>query len=64
MGPQPPCALSMYDMILLGSGLRWHGPISVVSAPRRSYGYAFVALPRSWSRGIRNAGHCISTTGS
>src|SRR5687768_10068701 len=37
-------------------GLRWHGPISVVGAPRRSYGYAFVAPPRIWGRGTRNAG--------
>src|SRR5687768_16678994 len=37
-------------------GLRWHGPISVVGAPRRSYGYAFIAPPRIWGRGTRNAG--------
>src|SRR5689334_12358442 len=45
-------------------GLRWHGPTQalrawvppVVGAPRRSYGYAFVAPPRIWGRGTRNAG--------
>ncbi len=34
------------DNILHVCGLRWHGPISVVGAPRRAYGHAFVAPPR------------------
>ncbi len=48
------------DNILQADGLGWHGPISVVGAPRRSYGYAFEA-PRPapaarvplWGRGTR-----------
>ena len=48
--PQPAEICNMFV------GCEWHGPISVVGAPRRSYGYAFVAPPRSWGRGTRNAG--------
>ena len=51
--PHVPNALN--DMILRGSGLRWHGPAYVVGAPRRSLGYAFVAPPSIRGRGIRNA---------
>ena len=54
----------MIDMVLHGSGLGWHGPISVVGAPSRSDGYGVVAPPRIWSRGIPNAAHCITRTGS
>ena len=48
---------TMVDMNLHVGGLRWHGPISVVGAPSRSYGYGVVAPPRIWGRGIRNAAH-------
>ncbi len=50
------------DMTLRGCGLGRHGPdsasrcYSVVRAPRRSFGYAFVALPRIRGRGAPNAG--------
>ena len=55
MSPRPPCALDhVEDMFALGIGLRRHGPISVVGAPRRSYGYAFVAPPRIWGHGASN----------
>jgi hypothetical protein len=68
----PPVPNNMSDMILPGSGLRRHGPIFVVDVPRRSLGYAVVTSPDPracarvplWGRGARNAGHCISTTGS
>jgi hypothetical protein len=43
-------------------GLGRHGPISVVGAPRRSYGYAVVAPPRIWGRGARNAARSRSST--
>ena len=36
------------------SGLRWHGPTSVVGTPFHGYGHAFVVPPRIWGRGIRN----------
>ena len=36
------------------SGLRWHGPISVVGTSFHGYGHALVAPPRIWGRGIRN----------
>ena len=60
---------AMADVILLGGGLRRHGPASVVGAPRRSFGYVVVAPPRirGGTRrrrvGVRNAARCISTTG-
>jgi hypothetical protein len=44
-------------------GYGQHGPISVVAAPRRSYGYAFGTAPRISGRGARNAGRQTSTTG-
>ena len=62
MSPQHPCAQHYVDMILRLSGLRWHGPDSVVGAPSRSEGYGVVAPPRIWSRGIRNAARCTSST--
>ncbi len=51
-------------------GLRWHGPdprpsgagAPVVGAPSRREDYGVVAPPRIWSRGIRNAAHCTSST--
>ncbi len=43
------------DMSVRFEGYGWHGPFSVVSAPQRSLGYAFVALPRMRSRGTPNA---------
>ena len=64
-----PAPATVLDVILPGSGLGWHGPISVVGAPSRSDGYAVVAPPRIWSRGIpgtraeaRVAARCTSTT--
>ena len=47
---------TMSDIILQPTGLRWHGPISVVGT-RRGYGHTFVAPPRIWGRGIRNGTH-------
>jgi hypothetical protein len=56
MDRDPPCAHNHKAiMSLLVRGLRRHGPIFVVDAPRRSDGYAFVASPRIWGRGARNA---------
>ncbi len=52
----------MYDMTLHVEGLGWHGPISVVGAPNRSYSYGVVAPPRIWGRGIPNAAHCTPST--
>ena len=46
---------TLNDMILRDCGLRRHGPVSVVEAPRRSFGYAVVASPRIRGRGARNA---------
>jgi len=46
----------MKDMNLGGRGLGRHGPASVVGAPRRSYGYDFVAPPWIRDRGAPNAG--------
>ncbi len=48
---------TMHSMTLRVRGLGWHGSISVVGASRQSYGYAFTAPPRIWSRGIPNAAH-------
>ena len=45
-------------------GLRRDGPISVVGAPRRSYGYAVVAPPRIWGRRARNAARCSPLSAS
>lgn len=47
-----------------GLRLGWHGPASVVGAPRRSYGYALVAPPRIRGRGTPNAARYIARTGS
>ena len=69
MRPQPPCAQLLGRVSLRRAGLRRHGPISVVGASCRSYGYAFTAPPRIWGGtrrrrvGARNATHCNSTTG-
>ena len=58
MSPGPPCARDgMDDTILPGLGLRRHGPISVVGAPSRSYGYAVVAPPRIRGHAARNEAH-------
>ncbi len=64
MDRDPPAPDNMSDIVLQDSGLRRHGPIFVVDVPRRSLGYAVVTSPRIWGRGARNAGRCISTTGS
>jgi hypothetical protein len=64
-----PLRPNLMDAKSLGDrGLRRHGPTSValtprncvargprVGAPRRSECYAFVAPPRMWGRGVRNA---------
>ncbi len=63
----PPAPLSMVTGLAV-RGYRRHGPISVVlglwpsvprvgakrGAPRRSYGYAFLAPPWIWGRGAPN----------
>ena len=57
MDRDPPAPDNMDDMIIHGRGLRRHGPIFVVDAPRRSLGYAFVAsrptlrMGALWGRG-------------
>ncbi len=50
-----PAPNTLSDRVLQVCGLRWHGSISVVGAPRGSYRWRFVTPPRTWSRGIRNA---------
>ena len=58
MCPRPPCARNRNDDIALRwIGLRRHGTISVVAAPRRSDGYAVGAAPTSWYHGVRNEAH-------
>ncbi len=57
-----PVPTTMSDVSLRVGGLGWHGPISVVGAPNRSYGYGVVAPPRIWGRGIPNAAHCTPST--
>jgi hypothetical protein len=52
-----PVPTDMNDMTLQVEGLRWHDPIPVVGAPKRSYDYGVVAPPRSWDRGIPNVAH-------
>lgn len=54
---------TMGDIGLRVTGLRWHGPISVVGTPFHGYGHACVVPPRIWGRGIRNGTHPLSSTG-
>ena len=70
MSPQHPGAHHHGGLIRRVRGLRWHGPTHalrarvppVVGAPSRSEGYGVLAPPRIWSRGIRNAARCTSST--
>ena len=39
-----PAPIIMHDAVKHGRRLRRHSPVSIVGAPRRSYGYAFFAL--------------------
>ncbi len=50
-----PAPATKVDMSLRFEGYGWHGPFSVVSAPRCSLDYAFVALPRMRGGGTHNA---------
>jgi hypothetical protein len=59
-----PVPSTAHDMNSLGRGLGWHGPIPVVGAPPSSECYASSRRHWVWGRDIRNAGRCISTTGS
>jgi hypothetical protein len=55
MSPRHRCARSRSGYTNLSVvGCRRHGPVSVVGAPRRSYGYAFGAPPRIQSHGACN----------
>jgi hypothetical protein len=51
-------------MTMYAGGLGRHGPTSVVGTPRRSCGYAFGVPPRIWGRGVPNAAHPMTRTGS
>jgi len=50
-----PAPIIMHDAVKHGRRLRRHSPVSIVGAPRRSYGYAFVAPPWIRGCGVRNA---------
>ena len=51
----PPAPIQRADVVNVHAGSGRHGPISIVGAPRSSYGYSFLAPPRIWGRGDRNA---------